>query len=680
MNVQCFFLAEIAGSHDAHGDRPSPSILDIFGNCPDLRFGTFICGRSTCTGRAALPEIERVVSRICGVWRAGWSKEPTSQALDRLLAPLIHSPDFSTDRYCLDTIAIGRTYFATNNFSTHLFVSDDKSVICACTGYLFEPAELGKRVLSESGGTANISNPAALFAFLIPRHGPLSLMNLSGCYSFALWESDSGTLMLGTDRYGMIPLYYQQKNGPVAFASEIKSLLNFEPDDGINLTAFSELLSLGAPLGDHTLYPSVQRLPAATVLAFRNGQLTPTRYWSRGVSQHDPSMTVPQFVEEAQRLLSRSIARLTNQIAHPICFLSGGYDSRRILLELIRHGKPVTACTSPTVRNDNPWTHDIPIARALCAELGVDHVTVDLSPAASYADLVRHAYVLLDFETDSHPWVLPLLAKIRVGAGVNFDGLGGDVLFEYNYTYADEAPRMDDPAYLAERVLRRFPDIFHLLFRLEPPQPPLAERVESALRELPNDENRLGMFYFCNWTRRKASLFAHGLVSLKIDSVYPYLDYDLVDHIFRLPPLVRRTAEVSKGMLNLVNPGLMQRIPSSHDRELKSSTDAFYDRFRAHPPEHYWLDTQTSIHRAAAIDIRKAQGVLSQLSLRAQLAAVGNLISVPEWCMRRFYTRSSWRLRMTGMYALQRQMAQSRGEAAKRLFAANDYVYKQSIL
>jgi len=83
--------------------------------------------------------------------------------------------------------------------------------------------------------------------------------------------------MLGTDRYGMIPLYYQQKNGGVAFASEIKSLLNLEPDEGVNLAAFSELLSLGAPLGDHTLYLRCSA-SCGTVLTFRNGQPTSTRY------------------------------------------------------------------------------------------------------------------------------------------------------------------------------------------------------------------------------------------------------------------------------------------------------------------------------------------------------------------------------------------------------------------
>jgi len=51
----------------------------------------------------------------------------------------------------------------------------------------------------------------------------------------------------------------------------------------------------------------------------------------------------------------------------------------------------------------------------------------------------------------------------------------------------------------------------------------------------------------------------------------------------------------------------MQRIPSSHDKKLKTSSEQFYEQFRTRPPEHYWLDTQTSIHRAAAIDIRKAE-------------------------------------------------------------------------
>lgn len=624
------------------------------------------------------PQEEGIVSRICGVLRSGWSQGQTSAALDRLLAPLHHSPDFSTGRHCLNAVAFGRTFFSALNFSTYLFVSDDDSVMCAFSGYLFDPEDIRRQALLESGGSAAVSDPAALFAFLIPRHGSRLLVNLSGCYAFALWESRLRTLILGTDRYGMMPLYYQQRNGQLAFASEIKSLLNLEPDEDCNPAAFSELLSLGAPLGDHTLYPSVMRLPAATVMSFHEANAHAEQYWSRSTIQPDPKLSLPLFVEEAHRLLGRSIARLEKQIAHPMCFLSGGYDSRRVLLELVRNGKPVTACTSPTVRIDNPWTCDVPIARALCAELGVSHVTADLPPAASYGDLVRHSYTQLDFETDSHPWILPLLAKIRVGEGVNFDGLGGDVLFEYNFTYAEEAARMDDPAYLTQRVLRRFPDIWNLLFRLKPPLPSLADRIESALRNLPNDEDRLGLFYFGNWTRRKASLFAHGLLSLKVDSVYPYLDYDLVDHVLRLPPLVRRAAEVSKAMLNLANADLIRRIPTSHDKQLTSSSDEFYRQFRDRLPENYWLDSQASINHAAAVDILNAKGVLSQLSRKAQLSAIGNLMPVPKWCLPRDFTRISWRLRMTGLYALQRRTARSRHEAELSLSAANAYVYGRS--
>ena len=615
------------------------------------------------------------MSRICGLLRPGWSKAETSVALDRLLAPLHHAPEFSSDRHCLDTVAFGSTFFSSLNFSTYLVTDDDNSVMCSFTGYLFDPDILGEQILAESGGSASVSDPAAMFAFLIPRHGARALANLSGCYAFALWEGRPGTLTLGTDRFGMMPLYYQQKSGRLTFASEIKSLLNLEPDDEFNQAAFSELLALGAPLGDHTLYPSVNRVPAASVVTFQNTNATITPYWTRGTTHPDPHLSLPDFVEEAQRLLARSVARLTAQIAHPICFLSGGYDSRRLLLELVRNGKPVTACTSPTVRFDNPWTHDVPIARALCAELGVSHITSDLPPAASFGDLVRHSYTLLDFETDSHPWVLPLLAKIPVGAGVNFDGLGGDVLFENNFTYAEEAARMDDPAYLTQRVLRRFPDIWHLLLRADPPQRSLAERIETVIKSLPNDEHRLNLFYFGNWTRRKVSLFAHGLLSLKIDTVYPYLDYDLVDHVFRLPPLVRRTAEVSKAMLGQMNSDLMKRIPTSHDKRLTSQDDASYRPFRDQLPKNYWLDTQASINHAASEDVFRAKGVWSCLSRRAQLCSLTNCVLVPKWCLPQDFPRFSWRLRMIGFYALQRRMAQSGDEQLLRQASANEYVY-----
>jgi hypothetical protein len=302
-------------------------------------------------------------------------------------------------------------------------------------------------------------------------------------------------------------------------------------------------------------------------------------------------------------------------------------------------------------------------------------VTADLPSTSSYGDLARYTSTLLDFETDSHAWILPLLAKLRVGEGVNFDGLGGDVLYQFNWTYVDEAAHIDDPAYLARAVLQEYPDLWNSYFRIDSPEPSLAERFEQTFRNLPNFEDRFTAFYFTNWTRRKTALLSQGLLSLKIDSVFPYLDYDLVDHVFRLPPVIRRSSEISKAMLHLANPDFMRKIPTSHDERLASENDEFCRPFRRPLPRNYWVDSQASICRAAAVDIMKTDDVLFQLSRRAQLLVIGHWIARSKWCMPRRFVQSSWRLPLVGLYARQRRTARSKSEAALRLSAANAYVY-----
>lgn len=623
------------------------------------------------------------MSRICGIIRSDWSRDQLSAGLDRLCAPLIHSSDFDHDRRCLDTVAFGRTFFKSLNFSTHLFASPDASVMCAFTGYLFDLESLGRQVLQEGNGLTVASNPAALIAYLFPRHRGRWLANLSGSYTFALWESNSGTLTLGTDRYGMIPLYYRHRGEQLSFASEIKALLALEPDHDTNLSALSELFVLGSPQGDQTLYPSIMRLPPATLLSFRNGDISVERYWSHGGVRPDPKLTVTEFVEEAQRLLGRSIARLTEQVARPICFLSAGYDSRRILFELARQAKPVIAYTAPTVQFDNPYTFDVPIAGALCEALGINHVTSELPPTSSCGDLARHASVLLDFETDSHAWILPLLAKLPAGAGVNFDGLGGDVLFQFNWTFEEQAAHLDDPAYLAQAVLQRYPNFWNSYFRVDAPELSLTERFEQMFRSLPDCEDRLTFFYFGNWTRRKTALFSHGLLSLKIDSVFPFLDYDLVDHVSRLSPVARRSNAVSKAMLFHTNPDIMRRIPTSHVDSATSGADTYHSSFdsslssvyRDSLPRNYWLHAQASINRAAAVDILRTGGVLGQLSRKAQLSVMAQFAPCPNRYMPKRMIKSSWRLPLIGLYARQRRTARSSTEAARQLAAANSFIY-----
>ncbi len=617
------------------------------------------------------------MSRIFGIAGEGWSQERVDGALARLIPPLHHSNNFDIEQLSQPHCGLGRTFFRSYNFSSHLYQTPDQTVTCAFNGYLFEPQKLADQLDRIHRLDTKSADPAFLFAHLYPTRHDNWLKDVNGSYAFALWDRLTATLSIGADRFGMIPLYYRMLPEGFAFASEIKALLSLSSDPGTNLLALSELFTLGSPVGDHTLFNSIFRLPPATVMTFKHWRRESRRYWTFADIPTGPTPSVDEFVEESCRLFSRSVSKLADQISNPICFLSAGYDSRRILIELAKHSKPVVAYTAPTVTQPElPITTDVPVAAALCEALGVTHVASMLPDSNSYGRLHRIAQTLLDYETDSHPWILPLLADLPVASGVNFDGLGGDVLFEFNWTYPHLVSLIGNPAALAGAVEERYPDIWPHCFRIPAPTPPLADRYRDIFASLPDFADRITAFFFSNWARRKTALFAYGLLSHKIDTVCPFLDYDLVDFVFRLPPLVRRESRVSHCMLEQVRPDLVHKIPTSHDPDLLSVTDSRWSAFRTPIPQDYWRQMQASIHREAAKDICRSPELFSQLSTNARLSALANLMPVPSGMTPNKITKSSWRLPLLGLYARQNRASGSDRVASANLAAARNYIFR----
>src|SRR5690606_34380465 len=48
---------------------------------------------------------------------------------------------------------------------------------------------------------------------------------LNGMFAFAIWERDSGRVLLGRDRLGIKPLYYAEIPGGLRFASSLPALV-----------------------------------------------------------------------------------------------------------------------------------------------------------------------------------------------------------------------------------------------------------------------------------------------------------------------------------------------------------------------------------------------------------------------------------------------------------------------
>ena len=166
--------------------------------------------------------------------------------------------------------------------------------------------------------------------------GPGFVRRLQGMFAFAIWERDSGKVLLGRDRLGIKPLYLAPVPGGLRFASTLPALLaSGDLDDGIDAIGLHHYLSLHAIVPPpHTLLRGVRKLSPGTLLHVEpDGQQREERYWSLSFDRDDTDEQ--RSFEDWQELLLDGLRtavkrRLVADV--PVgALLSGGVDSSLIV-------------------------------------------------------------------------------------------------------------------------------------------------------------------------------------------------------------------------------------------------------------------------------------------------------------------------------------------------------------
>ena len=216
---------------------------------------------------------------------------------------------------------------------------------------------------------------------------------LRGMFAFAVWDSNRRRLLLARDRFGVKPLYYAQKDGRFAFASEVRPILEaLRLSRRADLSALRGLFALGFIPSPHSAFDGVCKLPAAHLLIWEGGQTMVRPYWQLKYppeGQHrkiDPHTAAEEFVSrlreavEAWRLSDVPVGSL----------LSGGVDSASLaaLLTELSGGQIHTFTIGFTAA-----THDeSALARETARAIGSHHHELTFSTADfdRLPDVLRH--------------------------------------------------------------------------------------------------------------------------------------------------------------------------------------------------------------------------------------------------------------------------------------------------
>lgn len=260
--------------------------------------------------------------------------------------------------------------------------------------------------------------------------GITSLASFNGMFAFALYDSQSGRLVLGRDRIGIKPLYYARLPDRLLFASELKGLLAVWPSEpDIDPAALVQYLQNRFTTRDAVIVRGIQRVPPGTALVIdRDLNVRVHRYWSP-LAVCPREIPFERAVEEFDPMF-RQVMRehLRADVPYGL-FLSSGVDSAVLLASITKlSGRPLR---SFTVGYEGAGDRqELSGAAAIARRFGAEHTEVIVNNETILRGIPRCIWATDDLLHDYACFPTSFLAESAARElKVVFTGEGGDEVF-----------------------------------------------------------------------------------------------------------------------------------------------------------------------------------------------------------------------------------------------------------
>jgi len=204
--------------------------------------------------------------------------------------------------------------------------NEDGKLWIVFNGEIYNFIEL-RKTLIEKGHRFKTKTDTEVIIHAYEEYGRDCLSHFLGMFAFAIWDEEKKELFLARDRLGKKPLYYACYNGRMAFASEIKSILeDAEFERSVHLPSLHDYLTYQYVPSPDSIFEGVKKLPPASFLLLKDGKIKIEKYWELKytpkikISEQEVCSELWRILKEATKIRLRSDVPLG-------VFLSGGLDS-----------------------------------------------------------------------------------------------------------------------------------------------------------------------------------------------------------------------------------------------------------------------------------------------------------------------------------------------------------------
>ena len=300
-------------------------------------------------------------------------------------------------------------------------------------GEIYNYVELRQQLRDEFDAPMHTEGDAEVIVAAYHYWGPLAVQRLRGMFAFAIWDTQSRSLFLARDPFGIKPLFLATGPRGTVFGSEKKSVLELLGrvglDDALDHRALEHYIELQYVPEPESLHANIGRLESGCYASLVPGQCpATTRYFV-------PRFEVVPFTAETRQsryaeitdVLRDSVAKHMRADVTVGSFLSGGIDSTLVAALARQHNPDLITITTGFERDGYS---EIDVAAETAEAIGVRHVVKVVSPAEFVASIPEIVWYLDDPVAD--PALVPLyfLAKeARKHVKVVLSGEGADELF-----------------------------------------------------------------------------------------------------------------------------------------------------------------------------------------------------------------------------------------------------------
>jgi asparagine synthase (glutamine-hydrolysing) len=274
--------------------------------------------------------------------------------------------------------------------------NEDGTVWTVFNGEIYNHRQL-RHDLASRGHLFKGRSDTEVLPHLYEEEGPALVNRLRGMFALAIYDTRTRTLILARDRFGIKPLFYAPGPERLAFASEIRALLELpDIDDRPDRQAIYDFAALFFIPAPETFYSGIRSLQPGEMLKAQldsNKISWSTHSYHQFAIAPDYALTLTKAVEQADALVTAAVRQQLESDVPLGTLLSGGIDSSLVSVAAqvaLTGGLHTFNVRFPDKEYDETWA-----AAAVANYIGSHHETLDIEHGQGTWDhitrLLRHA-------------------------------------------------------------------------------------------------------------------------------------------------------------------------------------------------------------------------------------------------------------------------------------------------